>query len=139
MITISIMLANIMQGVDNTILNVALPHVQEPGGLWTRSQALTSCYRLRRNHDAMTGWLMAASASNTFFWSRLHARFGAVRGRHQPRRTVSRALQGVAGAGLIPLSQATSYRSARRAHERHGGVHRHDPRPDHAGARRWLT
>src|SRR5437588_688970 len=28
MITISIMLANIMQGIDNTILNVALPHVQ---------------------------------------------------------------------------------------------------------------
>jgi hypothetical protein len=27
-ITLSIMLANIMQGVDNTILNVALPHVQ---------------------------------------------------------------------------------------------------------------
>jgi hypothetical protein len=28
MITLSIMLANIMQGVDNTILNVALPEVQ---------------------------------------------------------------------------------------------------------------
>ena len=28
MITISIMLANIMQDVDNTILNVALPHIQ---------------------------------------------------------------------------------------------------------------
>jgi MFS family permease len=28
MITISIMLANIMQGVDNAILNVALPHIQ---------------------------------------------------------------------------------------------------------------
>ena len=28
MITNSIMLANIMQGVDNTILNVALPHIQ---------------------------------------------------------------------------------------------------------------
>jgi hypothetical protein len=28
MITISIMLANIMQGVDNTILNVAVPHIQ---------------------------------------------------------------------------------------------------------------
>jgi hypothetical protein len=26
MITLSIMLANIMQGLDNTILNVALPH-----------------------------------------------------------------------------------------------------------------
>jgi len=38
MITISIMLANIMQGVDNTILNVALPHIQ--GSLrprWIRS------------------------------------------------------------------------------------------------------
>jgi hypothetical protein len=28
MITLSIMLANIMQGLDNTILNVALPHIQ---------------------------------------------------------------------------------------------------------------
>jgi DHA2 family multidrug resistance protein len=28
MITISIMLANIMQGLDNTILNVTLPHIQ---------------------------------------------------------------------------------------------------------------
>jgi DHA2 family multidrug resistance protein len=36
MITISIMLANIMQGVDNTILNVALPHVQGRPR-WTRS------------------------------------------------------------------------------------------------------
>ena len=28
LITLSIMLANMMQGVDNTILNVALPHIQ---------------------------------------------------------------------------------------------------------------
>ena len=28
MLTISIMMANIMRGVDNSILNVALPHVQ---------------------------------------------------------------------------------------------------------------
>ena len=28
MITLSIMLANIIQGVDNTMLNVALPHIQ---------------------------------------------------------------------------------------------------------------
>ena len=31
MITLSIMMANIMQGVDNSILNVALPHI--PGSL----------------------------------------------------------------------------------------------------------
>jgi len=28
MITLSIMMANIMQGVDNSILNVSLPHIQ---------------------------------------------------------------------------------------------------------------
>jgi hypothetical protein len=34
MITISIMLANMMQGVDKTILNVALPHTpRQPVGL----------------------------------------------------------------------------------------------------------
>jgi hypothetical protein len=38
MITLSIMLANIMQGVDNTILNVALPHIQAASRRhWTRS------------------------------------------------------------------------------------------------------
>lgn len=46
MITISIMLANIMQGVDNTILNVALPHIQ--GSLsGERMEALPTMRRFR--------------------------------------------------------------------------------------------
>jgi len=59
----------------------------------------------------LTGWLAGRfGIKNISSWSRhrLHARLGAVRRRHQPRRTrFLRALQGVAGAGLVPLSQAT--------------------------------
>jgi DHA2 family multidrug resistance protein len=59
MITISIMLANIMQGLDNTILNVALPHIQ--GSLsafldqiaWT----LTSYIVCSAIMMPLTGWL----------------------------------------------------------------------------------
>ena len=55
MITISIMLANIMQGVDNTILNVALPHIQGSLSGLARSDRLDAnlLYRLRRDHDAV--------------------------------------------------------------------------------------
>src|SRR3977135_301789 len=59
MITISIMLANIMQGLDNTILNVALPHIQ---GSLSASQdqiawALTSYIVCSAIMMPLTGWL----------------------------------------------------------------------------------
>src|SRR5260221_10359512 len=59
MITISIMLANIMQGLDNTILNVALPHIQ---GSLSASQdqiacALTSYIVCAAVMMPLTGWL----------------------------------------------------------------------------------
>src|SRR3979490_876864 len=59
MITLSIMLANIMQGIDNTILNVALPHVQ---GSLSASQdqiawALTSYIVCAAIMMPLTGWL----------------------------------------------------------------------------------
>src|SRR6058998_3440997 len=59
MITISIMLANIMQGLDNTILNVALPHIQ---GSLSASQdqiawALTSYIVCAAIMMPLTGWL----------------------------------------------------------------------------------
>ena len=59
LITISIMLANIMQGVDNTILNVALPHIQ--GSLSTSldqiAWALTSYIVCAAIMMPLTGWL----------------------------------------------------------------------------------
>ena len=54
MLTISIMMANIMQGVDNSILNVALPHVQGSSLSASLDQIAWALllYRLRRDHDA---------------------------------------------------------------------------------------
>src|SRR5690348_6086903 len=59
MITASIMLANIMQGVDTTIANVALPHVQ---GSLSASQdqiawVLTSYIVAAAIMMPLTGWL----------------------------------------------------------------------------------
>src|SRR3981189_2677636 len=59
MITASIMLANIMQGVDNTIANVALPHIQ---GALSASQdqvawVLTSYIVSAAIMMPLTGWL----------------------------------------------------------------------------------
>src|SRR5882724_12714889 len=59
MITASIMLANIMQGVDNTIANVALPHIQ---GSLSASQdqiawVLTSYIVAAAITMPLTGWL----------------------------------------------------------------------------------
>src|SRR5713226_8691441 len=59
MITASIMLANIMQGVDNTIANVALPHIQ---GSLSASQdqiawVLTSYIVSAAVTMPLTGWL----------------------------------------------------------------------------------
>src|ERR1700722_9604928 len=58
-ITASIMLANIMQGVDNTIANVALPHIQ---GSLSASQdqiawVLTSYIVAAAITMPLTGWL----------------------------------------------------------------------------------
>ena len=53
MITISIMLANIMQGVDNPILNVALPHVQ--GSLSASLDEPAATLTLRRALDTVAG------------------------------------------------------------------------------------
>src|SRR5712691_7220238 len=87
MITISIMLANIMQGVDNSILNVALPHVQGSlsASLDQVAWALTSYIVCAAIMMPLTGWVAGSLGELVFF----------------------RALQGVAGAGLVPLSQAT--------------------------------
>src|SRR5213595_2710395 len=59
MITISIMLANIMQGVDNTILNVALPHIQGSlsASLDQIAWALTSYIVCAAVMMPLTGWL----------------------------------------------------------------------------------
>jgi MFS transporter, DHA2 family, multidrug resistance protein len=124
MITISIMLANIMQGLDNTILNVALPHIQ---GSLSASQdqvawVLTSYIVCSAIMMPLTGWLAGRFGIKYIFlgsvvcFTLASALCGIATSLGE--LVLFRALQGLAGAGLIPLSQATLLRI--NPPERHG-------------------
>src|SRR5271168_4590720 len=113
MITLSIMLANIMQGVDNTILNVALPHIQGSlsASLDQIAWALTSYIVCAAIMMPLTGWLAGRFGIKYIFlvsvigFTLASALCGAATSLGE--LVFFRALQGVAGAGLVPLSQAT--------------------------------
>jgi len=111
-ITISIMLATIMQALDTTIANVALPHMQ--GELSATqdqiSWVLTSYIIAAAVMTAPTGVLAAKLGRKKLF-------LGSVIGftiasmlcgiaQSLPEMVLFRLLQGVFGAGLVPLSQA---------------------------------
>jgi DHA2 family multidrug resistance protein len=124
MITASIMLANIMQGLDNTILNVALPHIQ---GSLSASQdqiawTLTSYIVAAAIMMPLTGWLAGRFGIKYVFLASVagftiaSALCGAATTLDQ--LVLFRGMQGLAGAGLIPLSQATLLRI--NPPERHG-------------------
>jgi len=106
------MLANIMQGVDNTIANVALPHIQ---GSLSASQdqiawVLTSYIVAAAITMPLTGWLAGRLGIKYVFlacvggFTIASALCGAAASLEQ--LVLYRALQGICGAGLIPLSQA---------------------------------
>jgi len=118
------MLANIMQGVDNTIANVALPHIQ---GSLSASQdqiawVLTSYIVAAAIMMPLTGWLAGRFGIKYIFLASVagftiaSALCGAAESLSQ--LVFYRAVQGVCGAGLIPLSQATLLRI--NPPERHG-------------------
>ena len=124
MLTLSIMLANIMQGLDNTILNVSLPHIQ--GSLSTSQDqiawALTSYIVCAAVMMPLTGWLAGRFGIKPVFlicicvFTAASALCGIATSLSQ--LVVFRAIQGMAGAGLIPLAQATLLRI--NPPERHG-------------------
>src|SRR6202045_432444 len=111
MITISIMMANIMQGVDNSILNVALPHVQGSlsASLDQIAWALTSYIVCAAIMMPLTGWLAGRFGIKYIFlvsvigFTLASALCGAATSLGE--LVFFRALQGVAGAGLSPLWQ----------------------------------
>jgi DHA2 family multidrug resistance protein len=112
-ITFSIMLANIMQGLDTTIANVALPHIQ---GSLSASQdqiswVLTSYIVAAAITMPLTGWLAGRfGIKYIFLLSVVGFTFASAlcgSATNLTQLVIYRSLQGVCGAGLIPLSQAT--------------------------------
>ena len=112
MITLSIMLATIMQALDTTIANVALPHMQ--GSLQASQDqitwVLTSYIVASAIALPLTGWLCARWGRRKVFivsvigftvasaLCGLSTSLGGI--------VAARLLQGVFGAALVPLSQA---------------------------------
>jgi DHA2 family multidrug resistance protein len=112
MITISIMLATIIQALDGTIANVALPHMQ---GSLSASQdqitwVLTSFIVAAAIATPLTGWLCDRfGQKNIFLVSVAGFTFASVLCGISGSLTeivLARLLQGVFGAALVPLSQA---------------------------------
>src|SRR6516164_6066412 len=112
MITASIMLATIMQGVDNTIANVALPHIQ--GSLSAAQDqiawVLTSYIVAVAIMTPLTGWLAGRVGIKHVFlisvagFTLASALCGSATSLTQ--LVIYRVLQGACGAGLVPLSQS---------------------------------
>jgi MFS transporter, DHA2 family, multidrug resistance protein len=118
------MLATIMQGVDNTIANVALPHIQ---GSLSASQdqvawVLTSYIVTAAIMMPLTGWLAGRFGIKYVFlisvlgFTFASALCGAATSLSQ--LVAFRVMQGVCGAALVPLSQSVLFQI--NPPERHG-------------------
>jgi DHA2 family multidrug resistance protein len=111
-ITASIMLATFMQGVDTTIANVALPHMQgsmsasQDQIAWVVTSYIVACAIM----TPLTGWLAGRLGIKWVFFVSVvgftiaSALCGAANSLAQ--LVIYRLLQGACGAALVPLSQA---------------------------------
>jgi len=112
LITISVMVASIMQALDATIANVALPRIQ--GSLSaTQDQitwVLTSYIIATAIMMPLSGWLAGQFGRKRIFLISITVFTAAsvLCGLAQtlPEMVVFRALQGLGGAALVPMSQA---------------------------------
>ncbi len=112
MITLAIMVATIMQTLDSTIANVALPHMQ---GSLSASQdqitwVLTSYIVAAAIATPLTGWLCDRFGQRNVFLTSImgFTVASAMCGMSMTLTEIvaARLLQGVFGAALVPLSQA---------------------------------
>ena len=124
MTTATIICACVMQGVDTTIANVCLPHIQ---GSMSASQdqiswVLTTYIVSSAIMMPLTGWLAGRFGVKYIFMASVigftiaSALCGAATSLSQ--LVFFRILQGVSGAGLVPLGQATLFTIYPR--EKHG-------------------
>ena len=112
MATVSVMLASIMQALDNTIANVALPRIQ--GSLSaTQDQmawVLTSYIIAAAIMTPLSGWLAGQLGRRRVFLLSIVgftvASMLCGLAQSLPEIVVARLLQGLCGAALVPMSQA---------------------------------
>jgi len=112
LITITVMLASVMQALDNTIANVALPRIQ--GSLSaTQDQmtwVLTSYIVAAAIAMPLSGWLAGRfGRRRVFVISVVGFTISSVLcalAQSLPEIVIARVLQGVFGAALVPMSQA---------------------------------
>jgi MFS transporter, DHA2 family, multidrug resistance protein len=115
MITLTVMVASILQALDNTIANVALPRMQ--GSLSaTQDQmtwVLTSYIVAAAIMTPLTGWLADRFGRKPLFLASIigFTCASALCGMAQSldQIVLFRVLQGVCGAALIPMSQAVLF------------------------------
>src|SRR5216684_3290814 len=115
MLTATVITACVLQGIDTTIANVALPHIQ---GSMSASQdqiswVLTSYIVSSAIMMPLTGWLAGRFGVKYIFLASVvgftlaSALCGAATSLTQ--LVLYRVLQGICGAGLVPLGQATLF------------------------------
>src|SRR5512139_3761694 len=111
-VTLAVMLATIMQALDTTIANVALPHMQGSMGA-TQDQiswVLTSYIVAAAIFMPLTGFLSARlGRKRVFMWSVAGFTVASMlcgAAHSLPEIVLFRLLQGVFGASLVPLSQS---------------------------------
>src|ERR1700682_3424218 len=111
MITLSIMMATVMQTLDSTIANVALPHMQ---GTLSASQdqiawVLTAYIIASAIATPVTGWLCDRFGQKNIFMASISGFTvaSALCGMSNSLAEIvaARLLQGVFGAALVPLAQ----------------------------------
>jgi len=112
LVTMSVMLATIMQALDTTIANVALPHMQGTMGA-TQDQiswVLTSYIVAAAIFMPLTGFLTARlGRKRVFMWAVVGFTVASMlcgAAQSLTQIVLFRLLQGVFGACLVPLSQA---------------------------------
>jgi MFS transporter, DHA2 family, multidrug resistance protein len=112
LITVSVMLASVMQSLDNTIANVALPRIQGSVSATQDQMAwvLTSYIVAAAIMTPLSGWLAGQiGRKRVFLYSvagfTVASMFCGL-AQSLPQIVLARLLQGLCGAALVPLSQA---------------------------------
>jgi DHA2 family multidrug resistance protein len=115
MITTTVVLASILQTLDNTIANVALPHMQSSLSATQDQMAwvLTSYIVAAAIMTPLSGWLAGRLGRKRIFLISVAA-FTVTSGLCGMAQSLTeivlfRFLQGLAGAALVPMSQAVLF------------------------------